>query len=556
MMKREAPVARPTSHVCKRKFIMRSLITFIRYMLNLAEAFDCEACRTMSAMVEDVLSPSFDPRAIPAEIWLGVFSNLEYRHLLRVSGTCKTWSYLCEDRALWRKLYLEAGLLPNAADRTTSAHPFSEALERRIVDWKVLFKQSTRLNQHWSCGKFTNFQLPHPDHLYEAHTDGVYAVQICGKFLVSGSLDRTVRVWDLETQRLVGSAMTGHSSGVLCLQCDSRSREDIILTGGEGGELISWRFSTRAIMRMLRNAHSAAILNVKFDTERSLVVTNSADFTIKVWDLGEMYNTCDLPADEPFRPSRTITGHQARVNAIDFAGDTLIGACADGTIKEWSISQGTCLKSVKQGRSLACIRMIGDRILCGGAEELVTVWDNRLEQFQTQLPGHKDLVRTVRSRVHGELSGIVASGSYDGSIILWNESTGRKRRLVLDKALKRCRKGSRSNMAAYEGLDGATHGRRAGCQKLHLNRSKWILDLDFDGRRLVCCSTAGIIAGWDFANNDFDILRCAAGDPSELGVRSRSIEASPMVDLEDVLRCHVAGGNQGDTQSRRTDFSR
>ena len=523
-------------------------------MLNFAEAFDCEARRTMSAMVEDVLLPSFDPRAIPAEIWLGVFSYLEYRHLLRVSGTCKTWSSLCEDRGLWRKLYLEAGLLTNAADRTTSAHPFSQALERPIIDWKELFKQGTRLNQNWRFGKFTNFQLPHPDHLYEGHTDDVYAVQICGKFMVSGSLDRTVRVWDLETQRLVGSAMTGHCSGVLCLQCDSRSREDIILTGGEGGELISWRFSNREMMRMLPHAHAAAVLNVKFDTEQSLLVTNSADLTIKIWDLGEMYNESNLPVDEPIRPSRTITGHQARVNAIDLAGDTLIGACADRTIKVWSISQGTYHRSVEQERSLACIRMTGDRILCGGAEELVTVWDNRLEQVQTQITGHKKLVRAVKSRVHGGRPGIVASGSYDGSIILWNESTGKKRRLSLDKALERCQKRSRSNMATYAGICGATHKRQVGCRRVHRNRIKWILDLDFDERRLVCCSTAGIIAGWDFANNDPDILRCAAGDPPELGVRVRSIGASPMVDLEDVLRCHVAGGNLGDTP-KQTDLS-
>ena len=378
-------------------------------------------------MTANVFLPSFDPRAIPAEIWLGVFSYLEYRHVLHVSETCKIWRSLCEDRALWRKLYFEAGLLSNAADGTTSAHPFSQALERPIIDWKELLKQGTRMNQNWSSGNFTNFQLPHPDHLYEGHRDDVYAVQICGNFLVSGSLDRTVRVWDVEKQRLLGNIITGHNSGVLCLQCDSRRGRDIILTGGQRGELTFWRFSDHDMMRRLPHAHSAAILNVKFDTERSLLVTNSANLTIKIWDLGEMYNTYSLPVDEPFRPSRTITGHQARVNAIDFAGDTLIGACADRTIKVWSVSQGTCLKSVKQGRSLACIRMTGDRILCGGAEELLTVWDNRLEEVQTQLPGHKGLLRTVRSRVHGGLSGIVASGSYDGSIILWNESTGKKK---------------------------------------------------------------------------------------------------------------------------------
>ena len=162
--------------------------------------------------------------------------------------------------------------------------------------------------------------------------------------MVSGGPDGTVRVWNLETQRLVGFAMEGHSSGILCLQCDSRSQRDLIVTGGDSRELISWRFSTRSMMRRLSRAHSAKVLDIKFDTAQKLLVTNSADLTIKIWEFEEMYTTSNLPSNESLLPSRIICGHQVYVNAIDLAGNTLVGACADSTLKVWNISDGTCLK--------------------------------------------------------------------------------------------------------------------------------------------------------------------------------------------------------------------
>ena len=355
-------------------------------------------------MSSDDLSPLLGHEAIPSEIWLEILLYLECYHVLQVSRTCQKFRNLCENGALWRQHCLKAGLL-------SEADPSSQALQGRTIDWKEVFP-------NMRSGKFSNFQLPHPDHPTEGHTDDVYAVQICGKFLVSGSLDKTVRVWNLEKQRLVGTEMLGHNSGILCLRCDARSQDDIILTGSTGGELISWRFSTRSMMRVLRHAHSSKVLDIKLDSERKLLVTNSADLTIKIWELDEMYNPSNLPIDEPLLPSRIISGHQVYVNAIDFAGNTLIGACADSTLMVWNILDGTCIKRVVQRRSLACIGITGDRILCGGADNMVTVWDSCLKRAEGHLRGHKDLVTTVRSSVDQGMLDTIASASHDGSIIL------------------------------------------------------------------------------------------------------------------------------------------
>jgi len=55
----------------------------------------------------------------------------------------------------------------------------------------------------------------------------VYAIQQCGRQLVSGGSDGTVRSWDLYSQRLIGRALRGHHGRVYALHFDGG--KDIII---------------------------------------------------------------------------------------------------------------------------------------------------------------------------------------------------------------------------------------------------------------------------------------------------------------------------------------
>ena len=46
---------------------------------------------------------------------------------------------------------------------------------------------------------FTSVYLTHFDSLFSGHTNRVYSLQFDGVHVVSGSLDTSIRVWDVET---------------------------------------------------------------------------------------------------------------------------------------------------------------------------------------------------------------------------------------------------------------------------------------------------------------------------------------------------------------------
>ncbi|KAK0810689.1 hypothetical protein LTR59_002201 [Friedmanniomyces endolithicus] len=428
--------------------------------------------------------------------------------------TCATWHQVSQDPALWRRLYShERGTIQIDSGPRVRLSEIS-------VDWYNLYKQRTRLNQNWMAGRFVNPQLPHPNHPAEGHTDDIYAIQLQGKHLVSGSVDRTIRIWDVDTGRLVGEPLQGHAGSVLCLQFDPRDHEDTIVSGGAGGELIFWVFSTRTKIKIVSNAHGDAVTCLKFDQTR--LVTCSQDETIKVWDRMTL-------------SAQILTGHRGSVNAIDFSGDTLVSASGDRTVKVWSISENVCLRTVEEPRSVACVRLHGDWVMSGGRDGCLRMYNALLDPQGAPLFGHSDLVRTFQARLTDGPTETIVSGSYDGSVLVWmRTSKGHwcARRVHRHDPARRCAgvaatwrisdgtsvsgRVHRSTRRSLETLCGPVassaerhHGLAAhapaGDTATDVNHP-WIFGVDINDRRLAYCSNNATIMGLGFADNDPEIV--------------------------------------------------
>jgi F-box and WD-40 domain protein 1/11 len=294
------------------------------------------------------------------------------------------------------------------------------------INWQYLFKQKRRLEGNWQSGRFTNFQLPHPSHPYEAHAECIYTIQYSGKHLVSGSRDKTLRRWNLDTQRLALSPLRGHDASVLCLQFDASPRQDIIISGGSDCHIIIWQFSTGKLLRKIEKAHAESVLNLRFNNK--FLITCSKDKTIKVWNRQSI-----LPKDDAY-PKRihnsasarypqhiinlsglddihhmefkplmeysllmTLHGHTAAVNAIQILDDQIVSASGDRHIKVWDVKTGTCQKTITgHQKGIACVQFDGRRIVSGSSDETVRIFDASSGAEVACLRGHAELVRTVQ----------------------------------------------------------------------------------------------------------------------------------------------------------------
>ncbi|KAI1164785.1 hypothetical protein F5B18DRAFT_237062 [Nemania serpens] len=294
---------------------------------------------------------------------------------------------------------------------------------RYKMSWKYLYSMRRKLESNWERGRYANFQLPHPDHPSEGHIECVYSLQYNSEYLVSGSRDRTLRIWNLRSRRLMRPPLSGHNGSVLCLQFDSDPEEDLIVSGSSDSDVILWKFSTGEILQRLKKAHRESVLNVKFD--KRILVTCSKDKTIKIFnrqplrpgDLGytdpqmvspvpinlRNYGYDNSPLNQlaitpPYTMIASLEGHNAAVNAVQICGREIVSASGDRNIRLWDWPSQTPKRTfVGHNKGIACVQYDGRRIVSGSSDNEVKVFDSETSLEVASLRAHSNLVRTVQA---------------------------------------------------------------------------------------------------------------------------------------------------------------
>ncbi|KAJ2000009.1 hypothetical protein GGI04_004327 [Coemansia thaxteri] len=301
------------------------------------------------------------------------------------------------------------------------------------ADWRYLFNQRLKLDKNWQTGVADV-------HTISGHTDSVYCVQYDHDKIVTGSRDRSVKVWDSKTLQCVRTLM-GHDASVLCLKYDSTT----LVTGSSDSTVIVWDWQAGTPLLRLAS-HTAGVLDVAFDDEH--VVSCSKDCTIKVWlrSSGKLL--------------RTLLGHRGPVNAVQLCNSRIVSASGDSLIKMWDLKTGELLRTFAgHTRGLACVQFDGKTIVSGSSDQLIKVWEADSGQCIQTLRGHKDLVRTL----HFTGGRRAVSGSYDQTIKVWDIVSGE---CTLD------------------------------LKDVH---TSWVFDVQFDTSRIVSTSQDQKIVIWDFS---------------------------------------------------------
>ena len=101
-----------------------------------------------------------------------------------------------------------------------------------------------------------------------------------GKRIVTGSEDKTVKVWDAETGQEV-LALKGHTDDVSSVAFSPDGKR--IVTGSEDRTVKVWDAETGQEVLALKG-HTDGVRGVAFSPDGKRIVTGSGDRTVKVWD--------------------------------------------------------------------------------------------------------------------------------------------------------------------------------------------------------------------------------------------------------------------------------
>lgn len=312
-------------------------------------------------------------------------------------------------------------------------------------EWKKMFKARVELEKQWRMGPEASGKATY----LSGHTDSVYCVQFDEEKIITGSRDRTIRVWDINTMqciRVIGgkaqkphpgpkplrtvdyphfhcavASVNGtvygnsifetpndmHDASILCLQYDS----EILVTGSSDSTLIVWDIKTYKPIRRLHD-HTGGVLDVALDAKH--IVSCSKDSTIIVWDR------------KTFAVKGKLPGHRGPVNAVQLRGKFLVSASGDGIARLWDIEKLTLVKefSAKE-RGLAAVEFSEDMkyVLAGGNDHITYKFETETGREVGQYTGHSQLVRSLWL---DSANNRVVSGSYDLDLRVYDFITGKQ----------------------------------------------------------------------------------------------------------------------------------
>lgn len=236
--------------------------------------------------------------------------------------------------------------------------------DRRAVSWSV-----DRTIRIWDV------EEGREELILRGHEDTVTSCALTrdGWTLFSGSADTTVRQWDLSSGELMHT-WRGHQGPVTALEAG----EGFVVSASLDGTLRVWPlWASPSFEPMTLTGHSLGFLGCVLHLER--LATWSYDQTIIVWDsnLGP-FSSWQGPEKKVI-----LRGHTAAVLSCTFFpnGDRLVSASADGTLRIWDVETGETLH-VLTGHSGPVRAVAMDTEYISGlrgriAEQIVSASDDR-----------------------------------------------------------------------------------------------------------------------------------------------------------------------------------
>jgi WD40 repeat protein len=209
----------------------------------------------------------------------------------------------------------------------------------------------------------------------QGHTSWIWDVAFHpnSKTLASASYDRTVKLWDLKTGHCTHT-LEGHLGSALSVAFSPNGQW--LASGGYEQMLKLWNPESGECVRTWY-AHPNRVWALAFSPDSQWLATAGEDGNIILWDV------------ETGDRLQTLSGHSQSVLCLRFSADgrQLFSSSGDRTIKQWDLQTGKCLQTFSGHEhwvwSLAFASV--DILLSGSQDETIQCWDLKTGQPRQRL---------------------------------------------------------------------------------------------------------------------------------------------------------------------------
>lgn len=273
-------------------------------------------------------------------------------------------------------------------DRSASGHIFASGSKDNTARIWAPSKSSAASTQ-WGCVAFC-----------EGHAGSVGAVAMSRtlrdndtqlQFLLTGSQDRTIKMWDLSD---------------VPLMCDSQQA-----------------LKCRSLTTF--KAHEKDINSLDVAPTDQLLASGSQDRTANIYEILYHPSSGTRAQSGEIKLLGTCKGHKRGVWCVKFGKTERILATGSGdkTIRLWNLQDFTCVKTF-EGHANSVLRVDfineGTQLVSSGSDGLVKLWSTREEECTTTLDNHEDKVWALAVSTDER---VIVSAAADSVVTFWGDCT-------------------------------------------------------------------------------------------------------------------------------------
>src|SRR5438105_6331648 len=202
--------------------------------------------------------------------------------------------------------------------------------------------------------------------VWQAHTDQVHSIAFSPheRTLASGSLDGSVKLWDVESRALLWSSWQTNGIRGLAFSPDGR----LLASGGLDAAVRLWDPKLGTLLEEV--PHPGPVFSLAWSRDGGLLASGDFAGSIRLWQ---------RQPSGPARCMQTLSEHSSRLHGLAFApdGSRLASASWDGSVKLWDLASGHCLETLSgHTERVHCLSWSpdGDTLASGSFDHTIRIW--------------------------------------------------------------------------------------------------------------------------------------------------------------------------------------
>jgi len=253
------------------------------------------------------------------------------------------------------------------------------------------------------------------------HTDRILALSYFEKdgfvYLVSGSMDKHINIWDESDSKSVKVSTTLSRSACVTSMTLFQKNDQQFIAISLTSDIEVWNLEFHALEYTLKGHINDvyALSNYK-SNGKQFIISGGDDTTIKLWDTDS--KTC----------FQTFKGHSDTIYSLDIyqkdGKHFLVSGSSDKTVKLWNLDckflvttltgHSNWIESVK-----VFLKKGNPYLASGSYDNTIKIWNLTNFQLEATLTGHRNIIVSLEL-IPTNNKVFLASGSYDNTIKLWD----------------------------------------------------------------------------------------------------------------------------------------